>query len=335
MPGEVTLIKRKIGIDILKGICAVLVVFIHFPFLGIGGKIITVIARVAVPIFFMCSGYFLRKTDECNKSVIIEKIIHIGKITIVACILYIGYSIYREGVGYVISEINIVNLAKALIFNAPQISSFHLWFLFALIYVYVLYYLMCKLRLQRFKLMIAIVCFAVNLIIREILFALGIDILVQFVRNAYFFGLPLFIVGTLVRDSMKHLQKIETRKWYILAISGLVLSILENHFLCDYTLELSFGTIIFAVGLFIIALNYQGGDVLKFAYLGEKCSLYIYVVHIIIGTLVFKYVATQASYYWTATLLTVFISVLISVALAFTKDKIANNSNAINKGETG
>lgn len=330
MPEKATLIKRKIGIDILKGICAVLVVLVHFPFLGMGGKILTVIARVAVPVFFMCSGYFLKKTEESNKSFIIGKIIHIGKITIVACILYIGYTIYCEGIGYVISEINIVNLAKVLVFNAPQISSFHLWFLFALIYTYALYYLMCKLRLQKVKLLIAIMCFLVNLIVREALFMVGIDILAQFVRNAYFFGLPLFIVGTWIRDSKEHLQKIKIRKWCILSILGLVLSILENHFLCEYTLELSFGTILYAVGVFIIALKYQGGDVLKFAYLGEKCSLYIYVIHIIVGTLVFKCIATQVSCYWIATLLTLLISVAISVVIAFIKDKMVSNSNIIN-----
>ena len=50
--------KRKAGIDILKGLCAILVILIHFPFLGIGGKIITIVARCAVPVFFMCSGFF-------------------------------------------------------------------------------------------------------------------------------------------------------------------------------------------------------------------------------------------------------------------------------------
>lgn len=314
--------KREIGIDILRGICAALIVLLHFPFLGMAGKIVSIIARVAVPVFFMCSGYFLNKIGECDSFIIKKKVFHIIKIIIPAVILYIGYTIYREGIRYVISEINIANLAKLIVFNAPQISSMHLWFLFALVYVYIIYFAMCKLKFQRFKILIAALCLAVNLLIREVLFALGIDILAQFVRNAYFFGLPFFIIGTWIRDSKDWLQKIETGKWCAMAVCGLIVSILENHFLCNYTLELGFGTIIYAVSVFVVALRYKGGDILKLAYLGKKCSLYMYVIHFIVGTLVFKWIATEASHFWIATLMTLFISTVISIVLALVVDKM-------------
>ena len=50
---------RNTGIDILRFICAFLVVCIHAPFPGIIGGCVKAVSRIAVPIFFMSTGYFL------------------------------------------------------------------------------------------------------------------------------------------------------------------------------------------------------------------------------------------------------------------------------------
>lgn len=320
--------KRKVGIDILKGLCAILVILIHFPFLGIGGKIITIVARCAVPVFFMCSGFFLKKGDENNRAILCKKLKHVGRIIAFSVILYIFYTIYCNGIEYVVSEINILNLLKLFIFNAPQISSMHLWFLFALFYSYILYFAICKLNLQKYKLGIAAMGLTVNLMVREVALSWGIDILPQFVRNAYFFGLPFFILGTQIRDSEKELQTLRTGKCVTIAIIGLVLSVLENKFLGDYTLELSVGTIAFAVCVFVLALRYSGNGLLKLEYLGENCSLYIYVVHFIVGTMVFKIISMDAGGLWIDTILTVAMSVLISIILSL----IINKLKSVGKG---
>lgn len=52
--------KRNEGIGILRLICAFLVVCIHIPFPGAIGQFIKAVARVAVPVFFISSGYFLQ-----------------------------------------------------------------------------------------------------------------------------------------------------------------------------------------------------------------------------------------------------------------------------------
>lgn len=49
---------RAENIDVLKAICAFLVVCIHVPFPGKMGAYFTTLTRVAVPIFFMITGYF-------------------------------------------------------------------------------------------------------------------------------------------------------------------------------------------------------------------------------------------------------------------------------------
>lgn len=49
---------RNKSLDAAKAVAACLVVFIHVSFPGQVGQIIKVLARCAVPFFFMISGYF-------------------------------------------------------------------------------------------------------------------------------------------------------------------------------------------------------------------------------------------------------------------------------------
>ena len=61
---------RRAGyVDILKALCAFLVVCIHAPFPGIVGDYFTALSRVAVPIFFMITGYYYAYTVKQNKSI--------------------------------------------------------------------------------------------------------------------------------------------------------------------------------------------------------------------------------------------------------------------------
>ena len=50
--------SRADNIDILKAVCAFLIVCIHVPFPGTLGAYFTTLTRTAVPIFFMITGYF-------------------------------------------------------------------------------------------------------------------------------------------------------------------------------------------------------------------------------------------------------------------------------------
>lgn len=54
---------RYNSIDAMRLIAAILVVSLHVPFSPIIGKFTSDIARIAVPFFLMCSGFFLYSTS--------------------------------------------------------------------------------------------------------------------------------------------------------------------------------------------------------------------------------------------------------------------------------
>ena len=56
--------SRADNIDILKATCAFLIVCIHVPFPGVIGKYFTALTRIAVPVFFMITGYFYFDVEE-------------------------------------------------------------------------------------------------------------------------------------------------------------------------------------------------------------------------------------------------------------------------------
>ena len=53
--------KKHDGINMLKGIACIIVVFLHVPFPGLLGKLISFELNFSVPIFFMISGFFAFK----------------------------------------------------------------------------------------------------------------------------------------------------------------------------------------------------------------------------------------------------------------------------------
>ena len=144
--------QRNAPLDVLKLIAAYCVVFIHVPFYGMFGNIISALARFAVPIFFMTSGYYCYGQ---NSSDIFKKIFKIAKILIFASILYNLCDIFRTCVLDGFSEIplflksrfNFTRLYELLIFNIP-FSATRLWFLLALIYVYAIQSLFVKFKVK-------------------------------------------------------------------------------------------------------------------------------------------------------------------------------------------
>lgn len=73
---------------ILEGIASLLVITIHIGYPGFVGIIINVLARTAVPLFFIVSGYFLNDIDEFAMVRLNQKIRRIFKLSISATILY-------------------------------------------------------------------------------------------------------------------------------------------------------------------------------------------------------------------------------------------------------
>ena len=136
--GKSTFSSRQECFDTLKFFLAFGVVIIHTGFTGYMGLGILALVRVAVPLFFMITGYYLPlMTDEKFRK-------HLKKViwlTVFSTLFYFLYSYVGSRVGsdispdWLLQTFNIRRIAKWLLFNELPFVG-HLWYFYALLYVF-------------------------------------------------------------------------------------------------------------------------------------------------------------------------------------------------------
>lgn len=206
--------KEEYGaIDFFRLICAILVIAIHIPpFLSFNIKFSfgfsQVICRVAVPFFFLTSGYFVQKKIGDSEQILkyMERLL---KMYIIYTVLYLPQIVYR----YIESETSFSHAVLSFIRNFLLIGSYtHLWyFVGLLIAVFLLEILVCKLRFEDKKLFwVAIIVYMLgvlgnaykniflNIPILDLVFKVYYKIFVT-TRNGVFLGFPFVSLGYLIK----------------------------------------------------------------------------------------------------------------------------------------
>lgn len=283
---EISIVNRNSKIDELRLYCAILVVFIHASFPGDFGETLTIIARCAVPIFFMITGYFYSETVKRNKE--LSQLKKIAKYAINFFVVYflfdcIYYSISGELFDF-LREINYKDIIKFILFNKP-ISGEHLWYLFALTYCLIIYYFIfskfnCKHKFLSipFLLIFDLIAGKYSLLI------FGKEFPYYLTRNFLFSALPFFLTGEFINQRLTVLKRMNKIIYLIIAVFGLVMSLIEHNILfalhCETMRSQYFGTSIYSVGLFIYAVCAEDSKIgARIARWGRLYSLPLYIVH--------------------------------------------------------
>lgn len=145
--------EQYIGIDYFRLVAALLVVAIHTSPLttmdGTADFILTrIIGRVAVPFFFMATGFFLLPSYMAEKNIAPLKLFdYIKKALLlygIAMLLYLPVNLY---VGYFKMEFFIPNLIKDILFDG---TFYHLWYLpAAIIGITMTYFLLKRMKISQ------------------------------------------------------------------------------------------------------------------------------------------------------------------------------------------
>lgn len=130
---------RNEGVDCLKGIACIAVVLIHVRFPGLAGYICRVASQFAVPLFFAISGYFFTAGKGSLYASTARKLRHsiflfLGSWT--CCICFVAFGTGGMSLNcYIRGLLTEEWIVKLFLTNAPYVWL-HLWFLGALIYIY-------------------------------------------------------------------------------------------------------------------------------------------------------------------------------------------------------
>lgn len=204
------------GIDYFRFIAALLIVAIHTSplssFSETGNFIFTrIVSRVAVPFFFMTSGFFLISRYTCNA----EKLgAFIKKTTLiygVAILLYIPINVYN---GYFKMDNLLSNIIKDIVFDG---TLYHLWYLPAAIVGAVIAWYLVKQWAYRKAFAVTLVLYIVGLFgdsyygIAENIPSLNsfyhlIFQVSDYTRNGIFFAPIFFVLGGYISDNKDKLS---------------------------------------------------------------------------------------------------------------------------------
>lgn len=276
--------KRLYNLDVLKFVCAVLIIFLHdrTPYTGY----VLPITRCAVPCFFIISGYLIFNADK-------EKFVSHLKNGIPKMLRIMAWSTALFAVvkflfAFKHNDLSFLSwkaLVDFILLNENPFG-FHLWYIGAYLYVLIIVYLL----LQKGKLkwfyyaipffLIADLCFG-----KYSLLIWHREFPVVWLRNFLFVGIPYFTIGMMLKQYKSII--LNHTNLHLLASGGVILfsltSILENRMLVhlgmNATRDHYISSTFLAVSLFISFLSFKYDKPSFLSVLGEKDSLYIYIFH--------------------------------------------------------
>ena len=207
-------LTRNTSLDILKGVAALFVIWIHEQFPGVTGQLVNRTGAFAVPVFFMVSGFF---GQNASRRKLEKSIRHILTLIGIAYGLNLLRILVFDGgtamVDALIDAFSPRTLILWILLNITPISGVA-WFLFALLYCYILHWLFHRWITNRRVFLLIPVCIAGGLAVRLLMPSIGTN-------DAWFCGIPCYLIGSWYRVNQEHLAKIPVSQYIAGTVLGL------------------------------------------------------------------------------------------------------------------
>lgn len=281
--------KRNITLELLKLFASYMVVFIHISFPGRFGIIIHSLARFAVPFFFLISGFYSYKSSaEKIKCKIKNVLVVIGFSTLSYTLLKTALFFINGDIGGIVSHfakyLSLDTLVKFFVFNVT-VSSGHLWYLFAILYVYLIFYFVTIKQIREdLVFLVSLLLLLLHLLLGECLSAFGIVLSNVYIRNFALMGIPFFGLGLLARKYKKKFQIIPGYVLFIAGILGISESVVSRAFLGNN--ELYIGSLLILFVTVVIFIKHSNIDYPRFFRSSAGCSKYVYIFHSMVAIII-------------------------------------------------
>lgn len=329
--------NRFIGFDILKFICTFLVVCIHAPFEGVLGDIIITIARIAVPIFFMITGYYYIDTKKRGNE--LKQIKKICKLLILSNLLYFVWGgilqLTKNGdiLTYIFRTFSVKSIIKFFVLNVSPFSG-HLWYLGAILYVLVIVLLLDKINKINVLFIISPILIICDLIFGKYsLLIFHCEFPYVLLRNFVFVGIPYFTIGLITRECINKNSKFNINLLLLMTFIFLLMNELEHFILVfinananrdQYIFTTFLSIVIFLLVYSLYKNKFLVSHVEKFmAYGGRNLSTMVYVLHPIFINL-FEFLVDLLGFSGVFNKIAPIIIFIVTLIFALSVDKVAN-----------
>lgn len=321
MTGGIKMKQRITSFDTFRAIAAFIIVFLHYPLLNPFTDEAQVLVRIAVPYFFMVSGYFHYSTKELKAEKILKELKKLIRLTIIVNIVYLILRLSVKSC-YCIQRGQDLHRLWSRVFSQlarPRYIWFnfglagHLWYLRAMIFVVILFAIMKKFKLE------TVVKFSIPLIIiadlclckyskclygwhykRKVL-----EPLEKFIGVGYsYFFMGYFYHQFEQTEPFEKMKKAITKSPAIpaaMVFVAVILNVQEAKWLESHKWNVQpynyIGTLLLIIIIFVILSCYKTlGSRTGIHIIGQKYSEYIYFYHVLCGKLFAIFLKGKAIY---------------------------------------
>lgn len=324
--------QKNNTLNLLKLLAAYMVVFIHILFPGDFGYAMNSIGRFAVPFFFLVSGFYSYNIDYKRFKKRILSLLHLLAFSFIVYtvlnVVFLVASGNMEAIAqYFHQYLSLRTWFDFIVLN-QTVSSGHLWYLVAMIYVYLAFYLIAKYKInERIIFILSFALIAVRWFLGEGILVFGVEIPAFYLRNFLLMGIPFFAIGMLVR---KYEDKVKRIPLYAVLISitvGVAATLLSRFIIGKN--ELYLGSLFILFATVVIFIKYSGKSYPKFLIMIFECSTYIYILHLAIGeamTIIYSLLGIHNSIIaWINPILVCLISTVCASLLNWVAKRIRKN----------
>lgn len=224
--------ERNCTIDIFRYVCAIMVVMIHVcpleEFSGNLGFITSnIIPRIAVPFFFIVSGYYYIQKLENNEKIFTKYICGLIKIYLIWSVVYFTVNFvewgYKDIIGFIMDS-----FLKLFVLG----SYYHLWFFPAMIVTVCIATVAFKVGAKRLLIPLSIVFYIIGCLGTSYYsIGAGLPVLGQLfnmeqfliVRRIFLMGFPFFCCGYLIFKVEDKLKKLISNRTMIVVLGFAVI----------------------------------------------------------------------------------------------------------------
>ena len=287
---------RNQSMECFKIVSAILVVFLHVPFPGKTGTVVSLVANnFAVPVFFAITGYFNYGADRVTLRRRLKHLLRLYFLAIAASL----------ACGIITTELSGGSSVAWLRSFWPEPREWvlwitlhqdprngQLWYLTAACVCYVvleLYVAFFGGETSDYRPLyyVSYILAVLNLILTCFFGAVGIEVPHQLLMNGFFIGLPMFTLGIFLRQYQERIWQnyhLNARKLLLIIISGQLLLFAEYGVGMMY---IPFGKYMKTVGLMLLMIYYpvvtpKDGFPARCISKFGAWSTYIYILHILI-----------------------------------------------------
>lgn len=276
------------GLYILKFICALFVVNLHFQsFLR---DLMLPVMRIAMPVFFCITGYFLiDRQGRISERKVLKMIKKIVILYVFALLIYLSFIACRTWFGDSGHDGFMTRIFSAEGYRNLRYTAHHLWYLDALILSLCVIYAFSKLKVVKLLYLLIPLGTILYLLMNNYRFCVPESKLLSIpsaVTNIICLGLPYIMTGTLLRI-FEHKLPCKKTAWRLFVVLLLLSGI-------EYVLlpRISGETYIFTLPLMAITfvvfknmeINSKTG--LRLAEYGKLYSTDIYILHMLAGMII-------------------------------------------------